>query len=180
MILLMSGFPYAGKTEFIKILLDKVDHNKSIHINPKNFYVENFEDLDDDEKSAVGITAWEMSIERAHKCLDLLSNEALIILDTCCAKFNTIQSLISDAKNSGHKMYCVFVNSSIENRKIRASGKNIESFEQRYAEDFLHTLPKLKEESDKFMIVHNNDIECLELNKCARLLSEIVVEVQSK
>ena len=177
MILFTSGFPYAGKTKFVKLLLDKIDH--AIHIDPKDYYMENFEELNNDEQSAVGITAWEMSLERAEKCINKLPNKALIILDTCCAKINSVRSVIHEARRAGHNIYCIYVDSSLENRKSRAPGKDIESYQQRYADDFLITLPKLKDLADTFMIIVNDDDQS-GLNKQADALAEIIKGTQSE
>lgn len=178
MILFTSGFPYAGKTEFTKMLCEHLGRELLIHINPKDLYPDDFEDLSDEEKTSNGVVAWEMSYEKTEECLDKLPNKALIIFDTCCRDVHRVSHLFSTARVKEHNVLFAYVNASFEKRQQYAEGKDISKFEERYSSSFRKDLPNFREMSDHFIIIDNNK-NLSDLDKQAASLAQKIVELRS-
>jgi hypothetical protein len=177
MILFTSGFPQSGKTKLAnKIAADISD---VIHINPKDFYLEGFEDAPDDARTAMAVSAWEMALEKANKLMCSKNNEHLIILDTCCSKALAMRPLFMNAGMRGHHIFYVFVQAQTKDREARAPEMD-QSFNLKYAADFSKTVPILKKLSDRFMLViNNNDGGLEEINKCVAKISKDVNRIRS-
>lgn len=191
MILFTSGFPYAGKTLFLDILLDTFntegeeeeegeikDELDIVRICPKEYYPDNFDTLHDNDKSTFAISAWEVSLEETEKAIEEHENKTLIVLDTAAAKVKKMRPLFSIAKKRGHSVIYVFINSSLEDRQNRTND-DVERFEEYYANSFKITVPHLKSLSDTFMLIKNpNDPEYTNLNKSAKNLKKIIEEIK--
>lgn len=180
MILFTSGFPYSGKTTFVNALIEQLENKHVLHINPKDYYPDEFDGLNPDEKSEIAVTAWELSLERANKAICSLPNKALIVFDTCCSKSLHMQPLFINAKVRNHDIFLVFVNSNLNNRQQRANGINLNQFESRYAEDFQQTIPRLRPLANEFSIINNNDVELTELTKTANHIAEKIKLIRNK
>ncbi len=182
MILFTSGFPYSGKTEFAKRLADKMRGYyvapMIIHIDPKQYYIDEYKQMSKEEQSAVGIAAWEMALERVSQCICKLPNKALVIFDTCCNKSSYMKPLFEKSRSKGHHVFYVYVNSNLDDRKLRANGIDIDlnELESKYALGFADTIPKLKPLADKFFIVNNSDDGFSGLDES---IDKIVAEIES-
>ena len=167
MILFTSGFPYSGKTEFAKALIKSLGGEFVLHINPKDYYPDNFDILPDEERMEIATTAWEMSLEKATKSICALPNKALIVFDTCCSKSLHMRPLFMNSKLRGHDIIMVYINANGDTRFERSkNNEKIMELEDRYKASFSETLPILKNLSDQFYMVNNsNDMEnSLEFN----------------
>lgn len=165
MILFTSGFPYAGKTTFVQKLIEELDNELIIHINPKDYYPDDFEQLDEQERTDIATTAWEMSLEKATKSICALPNRALIIFDTCCSKSLHMRPLFMNSKLRGHDVFLVYINATSESRFERAGvNEKIKELEDRYRISFSETLPILKEHSDHFYMASSDTLEDLNPN----------------
>jgi tRNA uridine 5-carbamoylmethylation protein Kti12 len=177
MILFTSGFPFSGKSE----LANKISENISdvIHINPKDFYLEGFDEAPDDARTAMAVSAWEMALDKTNKLLCSKDNNSLIILDTCCSKALAMRPLFMNAKVRGHYVFYVFVQAQTKDREARAPEVD-QSYKFKYASDFSETVPILKKLSDRFMLViNNNDGGMEEIDKCVTKISKNVNKIRS-
>lgn len=156
MILFTSGFPYAGKSTLVQKLVEELDGKHVLHINPKDYYPDEFDNLTNEEQTEIATTAWEMSLETATKSICALPNKALIIFDTCCNKSLHMRPLFMNAKLRGHRVYLVYVHADLKNRSKRTD-KDLSKFEDKYRTNFLETLPILKEHADTFVTFSNNN-----------------------
>lgn len=158
MILFTSGFPYSGKTTFAQKLIDALDGHLVLHINPKDYYPDEFDALPAEERLDIATTAWEMSLEKATKSICALPNRALIIFDTCCSKSLHMRPLFMNSRLRGHDTFLVYVNASSETRFERSKqNEQIKELEDRYRTSFKETLPTLKDLSDHFFMVNNDN-----------------------
>lgn len=158
MILFTSGFPQAGKTTFAKKLVDALEHKHVLHINPKDYYPDDFSDLSAEEKTNIATAAWELSIEKLSKSIVGLPNRALVIYDTCCSKSLQMRPFFMNSKVRGHDVMLVFINTNPENRFKRSlDDEQVRKLEDRYKTSFEESLPTLKYLSDHFVIVNNDE-----------------------
>lgn len=176
MILFTSGFPQSGKTELSFKINQKIDD--VIHINPKDFYLKEFEELPDEMQSAVAISAWEMAVEKTNECLIHKSNDILIIFDTCCSNESAMRSLFTNARYNKHTILYVFVDSPQEDRWSRNPQAKLSQYERKYKTDFTQTLPVLTKLSDQFVRV-TNDGKLDKLNKYAEEIAQYVEKIRS-
>ena len=157
MILFTSGFPYSGKTTFIEKLIEKLDGELVLHINPKDYYPDDFDSLPDEERMAIATTAWEMSLEKATKSICALPNRALIVFDTCCSKSLHMRPLFLNSKLRGHDTILSYVDAHSTIRfKRSAENEKIRELEDKYRTSFRETLPTLRSLSDHFFMIDSN------------------------
>lgn len=175
MILFTGGFPYAGKTLFLDILSKNSNNTDDwIKLCPKDFYPENFDSLEEQERKDWAISSWENCLEEAADALTKYENDTLIILDTAASKFSKMSPLFYLAKAANHTIAYIFVHASLEDRETRTN-EDVKRFEIYYAKSFKKSVPKLKELSDKFMLIKNpNDSKYISLNNSAKTLSEFI------
>lgn len=158
MILFTSGFPQAGKTTFAYKLIKELKNKHILHINPKDYYPDDFESLNPEEKTDIATTAWELSLEKLSESIVKLPNKALVIYDTCCSKALQMRPLFMNSHIRGHDIIMVYVNANIKNRFERSTDvEQIKKLEDRYKTSFKESLPILKYLSDYFIIVNNNE-----------------------
>ena len=175
MILFTGGFPYSGKTQFLDVLSTTISNMvECIRLCPKDFYPKNFSDLKEQERKDWAISSWETCLEDASEALSEHEDDTLIILDTAAAKFGKMSPLFMLARASEHTIVYAFIHASLEDRKLRTKD-DVEQFETYYAKSFKKSVPKLKELSDKFMLIKNpNDSEYINLNCSAKILSQFI------
>jgi len=178
MILFTSGFPASGKTTFVKKLIEELENKHVLHIDPKKYYLEEYEELDKDEKTAVAVEAWEMALEQTTKSINAAPNAALIILDTCCSKALHMRPLLNNSKLKGHDTLMVFMSTAQKARFLRSNDKNIKNYEESYRINFLSTLPVLKKLADHFVIINNSGDES-EICKHAKNLSDKIKSIRT-
>ena len=179
MILFTSGLPKSGKTTFVNKLLDALDRKLCLHINPEDYYPEDFEKLSQEDKTDIATTAWEMSLEKATKSICAVPNRALIVFDTCCSKAFYMRQLFMNAKVRGHHVFLVYVYAPLEKRVERTGDKKLADLEERYRKAFGDTLPVLKGHSDEFIIIKNESDDLSELDKYAQLMCDKIKEIRS-
>ena len=179
MILFMSGFPKSGKSSFAELLVKNLDNKLCLHINPADYYPDNFDDLPQEEKTDIAVTAWEMSLERADKSITSLPNRALAIVDTCCSSALNMRPLLLNAKVRGHDVFVVYIDTPLEKRIERTGDKNLTNLEERYKKSFGEALPMLRKNSKEFIIVGNGSDGLSELDKYARIMCEKIRKVRS-
>jgi tRNA uridine 5-carbamoylmethylation protein Kti12 len=158
MILFTSGFPYSGKTTYANLLKEELDNQLILHINPKDYYPDDFSSLPEKDQIDIGVTAWEMSLETATKAITSTPDKVLIIFDTCCNKSLHMRPLFMNAKLRGHHVMMVYINATLEDRLSRVSEidvDKIKGLETKYKESFSTTLPALRSHADSFVVVHN-------------------------
>lgn len=177
MILFTSGFPYSGKTTFAAKLCEKLKYKHILHIDPKNYYLEEFDDLSLEDQSAVAVEAWEMALEQATKSICALPNKALIIFDTCCNKALHMRPLFMNSKLRGHDILMAFVSANQSSRFERAPNERVKEYEDKYRINFIETLPILKKLSDYFMMVDNSGKES-DLDKYVELISDKIKSIR--
>lgn len=184
MILFMSGFPYSGKTTFAERLIKQLSNKLILHINPKDYYPDNYDKLLDEDRTDIAITAWEMSFETATKAICQTPNRVLIIFDTCCSKSLQMRPLFMNSKLRGHNVLMVYLNATLDDRLSRIPEKDADKFkelEDRYKNNFSSTLPELKPHVDNFYIIDwpNNERE-EELNKHVDALANKIKSIRDE
>ena len=178
MILFTSGFPKAGKTTIAKKLI-KHFGRLVLHINPEDYYPDDFEELAAEDRMDIATTAWEMSLEKATKSICALPNKALIVFDTCCSKSLHMRPLFMNAKLRGHKVAMVYVDTPLKKRIERSKNDKLADLDHRYAISFKETIPILRALSDEFIIMGNGSDDLSELDKYIDIVAEKVKNIRS-
>lgn len=181
MILFTSGFPYAGKSEFVRLLLEELgNEGTNIVIEPKSFYPQGFDKLPDAKQQAIGIACWDVCMEETNKAITSAPPTDLIILDTAAKRFHMMRPLFMNAKVRQHKVFYVFIGASADECKKRSEGKWKESFEEDYSNSFATSVPSLKRMSDVFkLIVNNDDLDFGQLREAAKEIATSIQELRT-
>jgi len=152
MLLLTGGFPYSGKTEFSKTLLDLIENKLSLHIDPKSFIPNDIKG----DLSIWQISAWELGYEKAENAIKRLPNKVLVIFDTAASKLSIMEPMIELAKEHGHAFIYVLIHADLNDRLPRTTNPDkLKELEPHYAGNLKDTIPILKDKSDKFVLVKN-------------------------
>ena len=177
----MSGFPQSGKTTFAFNLIKALDNKWVLHINPKDYLPEDYQDLSHGDKSEWNISAWEYAIEKAELSLKKLPNQALIILDTSASKFEPLEPLIKLAAKSNHYSLGVFVDAPLKLRSEWGDDPDLlESINSNYAEHFGQSLLKYKKTLNDFLIVPNKTKNIFEdFDKNVKKIVEIINNIRN-
>jgi predicted kinase len=153
MILFTAGHPYAGKTEFVKLLT--ASYANTVVIDPTNLRPPEYNRMTPADQAGARIAAWEVSLEMLTDAMNR-PNKDLIIFDTCAAKTSVMLQQFVNAKAKKHTIFYVFVGAPMKDCQVRA-GRSWPSPEviQGYSRDFQESVPKLRKASDRFLFVKN-------------------------
>ena len=153
MILFTAGHPFAGKTEFAKMLA--AAYKDTTIIDPATLRPPEYDQMSEADKAAARIAAWEVSLEMLTGAMGR-PNKDLIIFDTCAAKTSAMLQQFVNAKAKKHTIFYVFIGAQLKDCQKRAGAAwpNINII-QGYSKDFLESVPKLRKASDRFLFVKN-------------------------
>jgi tRNA uridine 5-carbamoylmethylation protein Kti12 len=156
-VLFTSGYPFSGKTEFVKELTNQLSGRKVIHIDPTSLRPIEYSTLDAGAQTKARIAAWEVAQEMLISSMKEPSS-TVVIFDTCAAKSKNMLPHFANAKVNKHDIVFVFVGAAIFECKRRAGQKwPSNDIINGYATDFNESVYKLKEASSKFFFIKNND-----------------------
>jgi predicted kinase len=164
MIIFMAGYPKAGKSFVVDLICEKTDKDILV-ISPKECRDDNYDDLDEDDKREMDISAWSASLDILWEQLKSTDDTEIIIYDTACASLNKMKPYFEGAKEH-HTVVYVFVQASLAKCKERAGskwlpGEVVNSYTQRFKED----VKTFKELSDYTVIVKNNSDDVPNVDK---------------
>jgi hypothetical protein len=177
MILFTGGFPFAGKSEFVRLLLTKLDPADVTVIEPKEFYPQGYDKLPADAQTRIAIAAWDVCIEKLNELILSESPDHLIIFDTAAKRLHHMRPLFVQSQVRGHRIFYVFIGASVDDCKRRGGNRWKANFEDDYSGSFEATVPALKRMADHFTVVVNkDDPKRTELNKAATTVAQAIIE----
>jgi hypothetical protein len=126
---IMSGWPYSGKSLFVQALVSALDGHgrEAIVIDPTLGYPDNMDELKPDYRSQVAIAAWEVAIEEGTSVLARTDNNSIVVLDTTGTNSNVLGPMIDAAAIRGHRTLFVKVQASLAECRARAGSKWLDS-----------------------------------------------------
>jgi predicted kinase len=178
---MMGGYPYSGKTEFVKRLIPLLDKFEVLHIDLRDWFLPNYKELSENQKRENGFAAWELSIEALDNALWDRKRDDIIIYDTAAASLGPMLERVKIAKGGRHLTYYIVISATAKECEKRAGDEWIGSESIKYYfERYKKTIPTLKQESDKFFIVDNHGpIEAL-TEQAEKIAEEIVKDAGSR
>ena len=182
-LIMMSGYPFSGKTTFVKLLIEKLEGVSVTHIDLKDWYLPEYDELSEEDKKSNGIAAWEMSLDVLDDAIKNKKEEHVIIYDTAAASLEPMLTRFKDAKWYSHKhfVFYVFLATTPEECEARAGNRWVGKEAIRYDfERFKNTVPRLKKEADRFFIVDNHDSPESLREYADKLSSEILKHGRSR
>lgn len=151
MFVILCGPPFCGKSVVSDLVFDD-----TALIRPSDWMPENFESLKPDLVKDYRITCWKLAIEKTEEALQ--ESPDLVVLDQGNNKFNTIRDLISVARDNGHTIALLYVNSTFALCRKRSGDNWIGDDAWRVClGNIKMSLPKYRDACDKFVVVDNND-----------------------
>lgn len=169
----MAGFPFSGKSTFIKKFLSTTKH-KIIVIDPKEWIPEDIDTYDKNTQKDYRITAWQLCLEQANDCLRNHNN--IIIFDTAGASIEPLFNLFTNAKVLGHTTVYIYVSARVNECMQRAKEKWIgEDAVQKYISKFKQSVPEFTKISDIIMTVINKT-EYNNIDKSINKLESIITK----
>ena len=159
MLILTVGFPKSGKSKVID-MLPRGNHKWHI-IRPSDWIPDNLSSLDEQMQREYNIGCWSMAIEKTKETIASVPPREIIVLDACNSKFNTLLTVIADAKAALHHVVSLFVQAQSNlcldrDCKTGAAAKLTVPLLNDYAERFKTSLPRYKQSCDLFLVVRNN------------------------
>tara|TARA_R100001244_G_scaffold25113_2_gene25398 strand:- start:64370 stop:64927 length:558 start_codon:yes stop_codon:yes gene_type:complete len=185
MIIFMSGFPQAGKSKFVSILLEQFASEEEkivdpIVLNPKGLLPDDFDELPDKDQRSWQISSWEICLEQAMHEIDDRENSELIILDTAAAQADIMRPFFTRARKRDHHVVYIFVHSNFEERQSRTDA-DLSKFQEYYSDSFKVTVPHLKKLADYSIVIRNpNDSEYIKLKDSAKTVVKVFKENSEK
>lgn len=157
MLVFMAGMPFAGKSYVVDKFVEKLP-DEVLVIAPKDYRPDDYDNMNEEQKKEVNITAWECTLELLKDNMKQYKKEEIIVYDTSCASYLTMYDYFQTARDCGHKILYIFVKASPEKCKER-SGKNAISDEiiGKYKEKFKDSVKGLSKMSDKVIIINNDE-----------------------
>lgn len=164
MIILTSGFPYAGKTTFVKQLMsslgisnnDEIDDEKCAYISYKQCLPSNFNGFSKSTQQEIAGLAYEISLELLQEEVEKNGNNHIIIYDSCCGVINKLIPILYLAKNRKHTIITIYIDTDKHIRFKRHNNETIKKLEKKYSNNFKTSIPTLKSLSNYFYIVRHN------------------------
>lgn len=192
MLLVTGGFPYSGKTEFVKQFVQKAELvlrrrprvtpiTEIIKIEPKEFYPVGYDRLPQESQTAIATSAWEVCHAKTEELISTKPNNTLIIFDTAAKRLMHMHPLFVKAQTRGHFIAYAFVAASAADCKRRAGSRWNDQFEDDYAHHFAITVPTLRKLSDLFVLIKNDDDPARTAIKAAvdRVVNEAVLRTSA-
>ena len=149
MLVIMSGLPRAGKSTIAR----KFAEIGFTVLNPEEYYPDNIQ-FDESSKAKFAIAAWEVCHQTAMNMVE--DSTGNIIFDTSASNANPILPLINKAKECGHQIITLFVVSS-EIEAQKRPGWPGHSIFINYLDKFKISANEIKDVSDKYIIIKNNE-----------------------
>lgn len=145
--------PASGKSKVVDMLHNR--NNTKWHIiRPSDWIPENIAVIDEESQRAYNTACWSLAIEKAHEAICDINPKEIIVLDTCNSKYNTVVTLIADAKSAMHRVVLLFVQSTMQLCLERNAGIS-EALLRTYMDSFKISLPKYKKACDMFVVIKN-------------------------
>jgi hypothetical protein len=138
--------------------------NRQWHIiRPSDWIPENLATLDKETQRSYNIGCWSVALDKCREAIADVNPRDIIVLDACNSRFNTLLTLIADAKAALHNVALLFVQSNVSLCLAR-DAKLTEPLLCDYVERFKTSLPQYKKLCNVFLAVRNNGtLEQLEL-----------------
>lgn len=177
MILFTGGFPFTGKSEFVRLLTEQLNCEYVI-IEPKEYYPQGYDKLPKDKQTKIATAAWEVCIEQVEKLIKSTPQSKVIIFDTTAKRLHHMRPLFVNARVRHHKIFYIIVAAAMTECADRAGTKWEDKFEDDYANSFDITIPALRHLSDVFKIIPNhNDPDRTALREAAQDITQQILEV---
>jgi hypothetical protein len=182
MILFTAGYPYSGKTELVKMIMNNLDPKqvKTILIDQSLLRPPEYPQMSPEDQRSARLAAWEVTQEQMREVIAVEPNSTLIIYDSCAAKHKTMSPHFNAAKAKNHTIFYAFVGAKVPECKSRA-GTNWPSADiiSGYATDFGESAPKLRPLCTHFKFIKNsNDPNKNALKEAASELAKAVMNVK--
>jgi len=133
MLILVAGYQYSGKTEFINLFNDIVKGCNIIYITPNNY---------------------EQSLTKA---LIEESPNTFIIFEIPTIKTLSIIDYIKTINLGNHKICCVFIGTTLKECKLRSNGKLLNREMLEYVENMTLAISNFKKISANFFFIKNSN-----------------------
>lgn len=124
-------------------------------IRPSDWVPDNLPTLGAEMERAYRIGCWSLAIEKTKEAIIQTSPREVIVLDSGNSKFNTVATLIADAKAALHKVVMLFIYAN-SNLCLERNGTLTESLLCEYVDRLKQSLPRYKRACDLFLSVRNN------------------------
>ena len=102
-----------------------------------------------------------------------LDKNNIVVLDSCASNLDTIKPLFVEAKLYNHSIIYMFITTNASECKKRAGNNWIgKDLEDRYSNNFVKSVPKLKELANVFFLVKDSNESTFETyaTKIAKLI----------
>lgn len=180
MLMIMGGFPYSGKTEFVKQLSNSMEA-RVIHINPQSALPEEYESFDQPTKQIWNVSAWEVGYDHTVLALSENADKTVVVFDTAASKSAPLEPLVKKAQQYGHHVLYVFVHSNINDRKVRSNNSDqLRLWESNYASEFKTTIPALTKMADRSWVVKNVGTDLAGINRSVNQIAKYVEAINGK
>lgn len=139
MLIVMCGWPYSGKSTFVRALANEFESKKRDFViaDPTIAYPDDIDLLPQEKRSEYAIAAFNVIVEQAGHILMTSDNNTIVILDTTGSNSNVIGPIIDAAAINGHRTLFIKVESSIAECKKRAGTKWLDKeAENKYKDRF--------------------------------------------
>jgi uncharacterized HAD superfamily protein len=124
-------------------------------IRPSDWIPDNLSELDIEVQRAYNIGCWSTALDKCREEISQVSPKEIIVLDACNSKYNTVLTLIEDAKVALHRVVLLFVQSNMQ-LCLSRDAKLSEALLCDYVDRFKSSLPQYKKSCDLFLIARNN------------------------
>lgn len=166
----MSGYPFAGKSYTVDKIIESVDTD-ILSINPKDFRVEDYDGLRDEEKRDVDLACWKASLDLLGEQIAGNHDSEVIIYDTACSSYDKMKQYFEYAKENNHTVVFCFVQANLKICEERA-GENWlpKKVVDVYIDRFKNCIKDFADLADKTIIIKNNSNEVPDVSKITKLL----------
>lgn len=182
MILFTAGYPFSGKTEFVKLLTAQLNSKqiKTVLIDPASIRPPEYDQMSPDDQRAARLAAWEVTQESLSSAIKNEPQSTLIIYDSCAAKLKTMLPHFVAAKIR-HIIFYAFIGATLDECKKRAGDKWLSpEIIKGYAADFGESAPRLRPLCSHFKFVKNNDDpEKKALHDAANHFARVVLDAKN-
>ena len=153
MIVLTAGYPSAGKSLVCEKIKDKL---LITCFDPKDFYLPEYEELDEDDRKQVAIAAWEICLESLYNDIRDSDNNEAVIFDSCMANKNQFSHIVDLCSQHKHDLIVIFVHCPIKICKERHKDEMDDGVWRSYKDRIISILPEFDKFSRKVFLIKND------------------------
>lgn len=153
MLIIMCGYPSSGKSTFLDLLSPYLgDHHI---IRPSDWYPDDIDNIDSQDRTKYQLACWEHALDKTILLLSSKPVDIPIILDTCAASPNSLNSIIETAKLHRHKIIAIVIGTPASICASRANPDVI----QRYINKIPNAVRTYREKFHKIIPIKYGDLE---------------------